>query len=136
MHKFLGFKAASTNSVTPLCTGWGGSMTFSSYILYTNVNTRDLNSRIKYTKWGEIWDAAEEIKRLKKKRKGKKILKKYLIYIVNFARTSKCTYELANWFINKGKGKIGKKEISINRVESGRARTRGRNLGVHKFNLV
>lgn len=32
MHKFLGFKAASTNSVTPLCTGCGGSITFSSCI--------------------------------------------------------------------------------------------------------
>jgi hypothetical protein len=30
MHKFLGVKAASTNSVTPLCTDCGGSMAFSS----------------------------------------------------------------------------------------------------------
>ncbi|KAK7822077.1 hypothetical protein CFP56_037031 [Quercus suber] len=30
MHKFLGVNAASTNSVTPLCTDCGGSMVFSS----------------------------------------------------------------------------------------------------------
>jgi hypothetical protein len=32
MHKFLGVKAASINSVTPLCTDCGGSMAFSSWV--------------------------------------------------------------------------------------------------------
>lgn len=31
MHKFLGHKAASTSSVTPLCTDCGGSVVFSSW---------------------------------------------------------------------------------------------------------